>query len=318
MQTQTQGEGGFGAQASHGVTDWHALEVQLNRTRVILQEILLHLQEVLHNLKSVRNGANAFASAPRGEAAGHARESRSATAGAGEPFRAQNTRQTQTGRERFQGASAGTAQGTSERFRTKARQPGFEGRAAFGGQTRSGTGSQFRFTAGGQAKTEASGDSAGTGKGASFRAGTSSSRTTGSAGSFGSRERTRTEHTWRTRTTGQGTEREARTRQAASSQRTASRTTTRSQGFHMDSDRQYRARQMARKCGMNLKCAYDILCLDYPCSADEIKSAYRHMARIHHPDLGGDEEAMKDVNVAYELAMRFCSGPRQTSTAWAV
>ena len=75
---------------------------------------------------------------------------------------------------------------------------------------------------------------------------------------------------------------------------------------------------MARRSGMNLKCAYDILCLDYPCSVDEIKVAYRHMARLYHPDLGGDEEAMKDVNVAYELAMRFCAGPRRTSTAWAV
>jgi DnaJ-class molecular chaperone len=86
----------------------------------------------------------------------------------------------------------------------------------------------------------------------------------------------------------------------------------------MDGDRQQRAREIARKSGMNLKCAYDILCLDYPCSADDIKSAYRRMARVHHPDLGGDEEAMKDVNVAYELAMRFCSGARRTSTAWAV
>jgi len=68
---------------------------------------------------------------------------------------------------------------------------------------------------------------------------------------------------------------------------------------------------------MNLKCAYDILCINYPCTVDEIKNAYRHMARRHHPDLGGDEEAMKDVNVAYELAMRFSAG-RRTATAWAV
>ena len=86
----------------------------------------------------------------------------------------------------------------------------------------------------------------------------------------------------------------------------------------MDEDRQSRARVAARRGGMNLKCAYEILCLDYPCSVDEIKIAYRHMARLYHPDLGGDEEAMKDVNVAYEMAMRFSAGPRRASAAWAV
>ena len=87
--------------------------------------------------------------------------------------------------------------------------------------------------------------------------------------------------------------------------------------FRQDNERQHRARETARKNGMNLKCAYDILCINYPCTVDEIKNAYRSMARLHHPDLGGDEEAMKDVNVAYELAMRFSAG-RRTATAWAV
>lgn len=349
MQTRTRGEGSFRTQASHGVTDWHALEVQLNRTRLILQDILLHLQEVLRNLQSVRNSANAFAGASRGATGNHSRDARSAT-GSGTRFRSQNTHQNQTGRERFQGASAfGSQPGASERFRTKTRSSGFEARTGASGQTRSTTGSQSRWTAGNQTRftsgsqqtrtnagntrfasggqttftgsqtrTESAGDKAGAGKTWSFRAGNaSSSRTTGQTGGTG-REHTRTENAWRAKTAGQGAERDNRTRQTTSTQRPFTRSTTRGRGFHMDSDRQYRARQMARKCGMNLKCAYDILCLDYPCSSDEIKAAYRQMARIHHPDLGGDEETMKDVNVAYELAMRFCSGPRQASTAWAV
>jgi hypothetical protein len=81
-------------------------------------------------------------------------------------------------------------------------------------------------------------------------------------------------------------------------------------------ERQERGRQAARNTGMNLKCAYDILCLDYPCTPVEIKNAYRGMARMFHPDLGGDEEVMKDVNLAYELAMRFCAGPRRSGASW--
>jgi|GEM_PF-1298073 len=81
-------------------------------------------------------------------------------------------------------------------------------------------------------------------------------------------------------------------------------------------ERQERGRQAARHSGMNLKCAYDILCLDYPCTPVEIKDAYRGMARKFHPDLGGDEEVMKDVNLAYELAMRFCAGPRRSGASW--
>ncbi|NDY56155.1 DnaJ domain-containing protein [Desulfovibrio sulfodismutans] len=81
-------------------------------------------------------------------------------------------------------------------------------------------------------------------------------------------------------------------------------------------ERQERGRQAARNSGMNLKCAYDILCLDYPCTPVEIKNAYRGMARMFHPDLGGDEEVMKDVNLAYELAMRFCAGPRRSGASW--
>jgi len=36
----------------------------------------------------------------------------------------------------------------------------------------------------------------------------------------------------------------------------------------------------------------------------EVKSRYRDLCKIHHPDLGGMEETMKAVNLAYEERLR--------------
>ena len=36
-------------------------------------------------------------------------------------------------------------------------------------------------------------------------------------------------------------------------------------------------------------------------SADEIKKAFRKLARTHHPDAGGDEAKFKEINEAYEV-----------------
>lgn len=36
----------------------------------------------------------------------------------------------------------------------------------------------------------------------------------------------------------------------------------------------------------------------------EIKTRYRELCKIHHPDLGGSEEMMKQVNLAYEDKLR--------------
>jgi hypothetical protein len=36
---------------------------------------------------------------------------------------------------------------------------------------------------------------------------------------------------------------------------------------------------------------------------EEIKRAYRDLARQHHPDLGGDLETMKAINAAYHAAL---------------
>ena len=49
---------------------------------------------------------------------------------------------------------------------------------------------------------------------------------------------------------------------------------------------------------------YDILGLNKDASADEIKSAYRNMAKKYHPDLNKNNpeaaEKFKEVNEAYE------------------
>ena len=46
---------------------------------------------------------------------------------------------------------------------------------------------------------------------------------------------------------------------------------------------------------------YDVLGVKKDASADEIKKAFRKLARKHHPDAGGDEEKFKELNNAYEV-----------------
>jgi molecular chaperone DnaJ len=46
---------------------------------------------------------------------------------------------------------------------------------------------------------------------------------------------------------------------------------------------------------------YDILGVKKDASADDIKKAFRRLARKHHPDAGGDEEKFKEINEAYEV-----------------
>ena len=48
---------------------------------------------------------------------------------------------------------------------------------------------------------------------------------------------------------------------------------------------------------------YEILGVDKNASADEIKSAYRKLAKLYHPDLNKSEDAatkFKEINEAYE------------------
>ena len=46
---------------------------------------------------------------------------------------------------------------------------------------------------------------------------------------------------------------------------------------------------------------YKILGVSRTADADEIKKAYRKLARKHHPDAGGDEAKFKEINEAYEV-----------------
>lgn len=46
---------------------------------------------------------------------------------------------------------------------------------------------------------------------------------------------------------------------------------------------------------------YSILGISKDASQDEIKKAFRKLARTHHPDAGGDENKFKEVNEAYEV-----------------
>jgi molecular chaperone DnaJ len=46
---------------------------------------------------------------------------------------------------------------------------------------------------------------------------------------------------------------------------------------------------------------YDVLGIKKDASADEVKKAFRRLARKHHPDAGGDEEKFKQINEAYEV-----------------
>lgn len=46
---------------------------------------------------------------------------------------------------------------------------------------------------------------------------------------------------------------------------------------------------------------YRILGVSRTADAEEIKKAYRQLARKHHPDAGGDEARFKEINEAYEV-----------------
>ncbi|MEZ3145080.1 J domain-containing protein [Halobaculum sp. MBLA0143] len=56
----------------------------------------------------------------------------------------------------------------------------------------------------------------------------------------------------------------------------------------------------AGSTGMPAREAYDTLDLSPDASNEEVKSAYRDRVKEVHPDSGGDEEAFKRVNRAYE------------------
>jgi len=46
--------------------------------------------------------------------------------------------------------------------------------------------------------------------------------------------------------------------------------------------------------------SYKVLGLESGCTLDEVKKAYRKLARLHHPDKGGDQAKMVEVTEAYD------------------
>lgn len=45
---------------------------------------------------------------------------------------------------------------------------------------------------------------------------------------------------------------------------------------------------------------------------DELKAEYKSLAKVHHPDAGGDNESMKLVNIEYEFLFKSISGRTKT------
>ncbi len=51
--------------------------------------------------------------------------------------------------------------------------------------------------------------------------------------------------------------------------------------------------------------ALDMLDLPKLVTRNEIKSRYRALARLHHPDIAEDSEKMEEINRAYDILMEY-------------
>lgn len=56
-----------------------------------------------------------------------------------------------------------------------------------------------------------------------------------------------------------------------------------------------------QKSPANLDLSYRILGISPSATWEDIEKAYRRKAKVHHPDLGGDGDAMRALNEAYAL-----------------
>jgi hypothetical protein len=64
-----------------------------------------------------------------------------------------------------------------------------------------------------------------------------------------------------------------------------------------------------RMCRFGVAAAYDellqVLDLTPPVTRDEIKTAYRDLAKLHHPDRGGDVDEFRRIESAYRAVLEF-------------
>ena len=68
--------------------------------------------------------------------------------------------------------------------------------------------------------------------------------------------------------------------------------------------------------------AIEELGLDYgTATEDKIKAKYKELARVHHPDVGGNEETFRELCHTYRLALyeltkRRCARCQGTGSTW--
>lgn len=55
---------------------------------------------------------------------------------------------------------------------------------------------------------------------------------------------------------------------------------------------------------MTVKKAREILCITELATLDDVKKSYRELAKKHHPDFGGDDELMQELNHAYRTILK--------------
>lgn len=56
--------------------------------------------------------------------------------------------------------------------------------------------------------------------------------------------------------------------------------------------------------GQDIEVCYRLLGLSPSAKWEEVERAYRAKAKVHHPDRGGDEDAMRALNEAYNYIKR--------------